>query len=168
MTARGLSRDEVAQIYRKYGCFMHRRARLVTRDDALAEDAVHEALVKLLQNGQALREAEQPLSWLLRVVERASIDQLRRGKHLHRAAPIDETVNQMAAHPSVDLEARNSVLRVLGTLADEDQRIAMLAFVDGLSQGQIAERVGYSRVTINKRLQSIREHARRATSEVSA
>ena len=42
---------------------------------------------------------------------------------------------------------------------DKARQIAILAFVDGFSQGQIAERLGWSRQTINKKLKQIRETA---------
>lgn len=153
----GLSRDEVSRIYERYGCFLQRRARLITRDAALAEDAVHEALLNLMRSGAEYRNASHPLRWLHTVVDRSSIDQLRRGKRLRDAAALDDPSARNVAHPGVDLEARDSVLKVLAKLGEVDQKIAILAFVDGMSQGQIAEEVGYSRVTINKRLQAIRE-----------
>ncbi len=38
-------------------------------------------------------------------------------------------------------------------------RIALLLFVDGMSQGEIADEVGVSRVTVNKKVQAIRARA---------
>ncbi len=161
MSQEGLSSEEVSRVYERYGCFLLRRARLITRDAALAEDAVHEALVKLMKSGAGYRTAAHPLRWLHTVVDRCSIDQLRRGKRLRQAAALDDPSARKVAHPNVDLEARDSVLRVLGEMSDVDQRIAISAFVDGMSQGQIADEVGYSRVTVNKRLQAIKESAKR-------
>jgi RNA polymerase sigma-70 factor, ECF subfamily len=160
LDATGLSRDEVSRIYERYGFFLQRRARLITRDAALAEDAVHDALVHLMRSGAGYRAANHPLRWLHTVVDRSSIDQLRRGKHLRNAAALDDPSARQVAHPNVDVEARDSVLKVLAQLGDVDQKIAILAFVDGMSQGEIADEVGYSRVTINKRLQAIRESAK--------
>lgn len=160
MPETGLGREEVGRIYERYGCFLRRRAWLITRDAALAEDAVHEALVKLMKSGAGYRSADHPLRWLHAVVDRSSIDQLRRGKRLRTAAALDDPAARRAEHPDVDIEARDSVLKALGTLGEVDQRIAILSFIDGMSQSQIGEEVGYSRVTVNKRLQTIRESAR--------
>lgn len=150
----------MGRIYERYGCFLRRRACLITRDAALAEDAVHEALVKLMKSGAGYRSADHPLRWLHAVVDRSSIDQLRRGKHLRTAAALDDPAARRLEHPNVDVEARDSVLKALATLGEVDQRIAILSFIDGMSQSQIGQEVGYSRVTVNKRLQAIREAAR--------
>jgi RNA polymerase sigma factor (sigma-70 family) len=154
----GLTRAELAGIYRRYGAFLRRRARLVTRDSALAEDALQEACINLLRSGAGLREAKHPLAWLYRVVDRASLDQLRRGKRLRHAAPFED-LDALGPPPGVDHDLRLRVLEVLGELDAEAAEIAIAAFVDGMTQGEIAEELGYSRVTINKRVQAIRARA---------
>ncbi len=159
MPPSGLTSAEVTQIYSRYGFLLLRRARLITRDVALAEDAVHEALIQLLSSGAGFREATHPLRWLQVVVDRKSIDQLRRGKHVRGAATLDDPELQALAHPGVDVEARDAALKFLGELDATDQRIVVAAYVDGMSQEQIALEVGFSRVTVNKRLQAIKRDA---------
>ena len=44
-------------------------------------------------------------------------------------------------------------------IADEERVIALLLFVDGLTQGEISERLGWSRQTINKKAKFIRQLA---------
>lgn len=158
---RGLTRSEVADLYRRYGAFLRRRARLITRDAALAEDALQEACLNLLRAGATFREAKQPLGWLYRVIDRASLDQLRRGKRLRSAACFEELdgVAGLAPPPGVDADTRLRALEVLAELGREEAEIAILAFVDGMTQSEIAEELGYSRVTINKRLQAVRQRA---------
>jgi RNA polymerase sigma factor (sigma-70 family) len=65
------------------------------------------------------------------------------------------------AHPAVDIEARDAALKLLGTLSEQEMQIAVLLFVDGMSQGEIAEEVGISRVTVNKKIQALRARAER-------
>lgn len=154
----GLTRAEVGGLYRRYGALLRRRARLVTRDPALAEDALQEACLNLLRSGSGLRDARQPVAWLYRVVDRASLDQLRRGKRLRLAAPFED-LDALAPPHCVDQDLRLRVLELLGDLDDESAEIALMAFVDGMTQGEIAEELGYSRVTVNKRVQAIRARA---------
>ena len=85
----GLSRSEVTEVHRRYGFFLHRRCRLLLRDVALADDALQEVYVKLLRTGGAMREAKHPMRWLHRVCDHACFDQLRRGKRIRHATPID-------------------------------------------------------------------------------
>ena len=63
------------------------------------------------------------------------------------------------AHPAVDIEARDAVLKLLGTMTEQEMQIAVLLFVDGMSQGEIAAEVGVSRVTVNKKIQALRARA---------
>jgi RNA polymerase sigma factor (sigma-70 family) len=64
-----------------------------------------------------------------------------------------------SVHPAVQIELRDAVQRLLGTLDEQEMRIAVLLVLDGLSQGEIAEEVGVSRVTVNKKVQTIRSRA---------
>ncbi len=156
-----LTNAEVAQIYRRYGYFMQRRCRLLLRESAAADDALQEAFMKVMAHGATLRTVDRPLRWLLRVAERCCFDQMRRNRR-HLALPLatdGEGVEPI--HPGVDPVLRSAVLSLIARLDDDDQQIAIMAFVEGMSQGEIAQDIGRSRVTVNKRVQAIRERAER-------
>jgi RNA polymerase sigma factor (sigma-70 family) len=57
--------------------------------------------------------------------------------------------------------------RFLGTLEPEAQEIALCAFIEGMSQSEIADELGYSRVTINKRVQALKQQAQAFTGAAS-
>jgi RNA polymerase sigma factor (sigma-70 family) len=158
----GLTSAEVTDLYRRYGFFLRRRCLLLIRDTQLADDAMHEAFVRLLLKGGPLREATHPLAWIHRVVDQCCFDQLRRGKRLRGAESLGDEHDRIGSHPGVALEIRDAVLGFLRELDERDQSIAVMAFVDGMSQGEIAEELGVSRITVNKRVQGIRERAGRA------
>jgi RNA polymerase sigma-70 factor (ECF subfamily) len=148
----------VSALYAKYGFFLRRRCRTILRDDALADDALQEAFVKVLRNEGALREVEEPLRWLYRVVDRCCFDALRKRRRSVES-PSDDDEEGASAHPGVAIELRDAVLRLLATFGEDEMQIALLLFVDGMSQGEIAEEMGVSRVTVNKRIQTIRARA---------
>ena len=56
--------------------------------------------------------------------------------------------------------AVGAVVESLERLDDAQRSLAIMLFVDGLSQGEAAEELGMSRVTINKRAQDIRAQLR--------
>jgi RNA polymerase sigma-70 factor (ECF subfamily) len=153
-----LRTTSVSALYAKYGFFLRRRCRTILRDDALADDALQEAFVKVLRNEGALREVEEPLRWLYRVVDRCCFDALRKRRRSVES-PSDDDEGGASAHPGVAIEMRDAVLRLLATFGDDEMQIALLLFVDGMSQGEIAEEMGVSRVTVNKRIQAIRARA---------
>ncbi|HEV3193874.1 MAG TPA: sigma-70 family RNA polymerase sigma factor [Polyangiaceae bacterium] len=159
--AAALTHDEATALYRRYGFFLRRRCALLVRDAGLVDDAMQEAFMRFIRSGAELREMEQPLWWLYRVVDRCCFDQLRRGKRLRHADPIEQHTDAAFAHPGVAIEIRDAVLSLLTELDDRERNIAVLAFVDGMTQGEIAAELGTSRVTVNKKIQGIRERALR-------
>ena len=120
---------------------------------------MQELLSVLLRRGEGLRGAESPYRWLCRAADRTCIDLLRRGRHLRTAVDIDD-LDPIGVAPGMDPEARCAVAESLATLDDEQQSLAIMLFVDGLTQGQAAEELGISRVTVNKRAQAIRTRLR--------
>ncbi len=152
--AAGLSNAEVAEVYRVYGALVLRRCRLVLRDAALADDALQEVFVKVMRYGAELRTVDAPLRWLYRVADRCCFDLLAKAKR-RRESELD--VDLAGAHPEAGLVSRQVWRGLLAKLNDADRQLAVLAFVDELSQGEIADEIGCSRQTVNKRLGLIRE-----------
>jgi len=151
----GLSASEVAELYRRYGFVLGRRARLFLRDDALAQDAVQELLAVLLKRGESVREADSTYRGLCRALDRVCLDLLRRTKRTREALPLDD-VDTIGPAPGIDAVARRAVLESLEKLGEREQTIPIAVFVDGVTQGEVASELGCSRVTINKHVQRIR------------
>lgn len=78
---------------------------------------------------------------------------------MRNALDID-ALDPVGAAPGVDPEARCAALESLEKLDGDQQMLAIMLFVDGLSQGEAADELGLSRVTINKRAQEIRARLR--------
>jgi RNA polymerase sigma-70 factor, ECF subfamily len=156
-----VTRDELATLYTQYGFFLKRRCCVILRDSAAAEDALQDVFVKVMKSEESLASLEQPLAWLYRIVHRVCLDMIRRRK-VRKAEDLETAQYEIelgAPHPSVSSEERDWATRFLGTLDDEAQEIALCAFVEGMSQSQIADELGYSRVTINKRVQALKQQA---------
>lgn len=154
----GLTNQEVAEVYRQYGHLLLRRCRLLLRDPALADDALQEVFIKVMRYGGELRHAEVKVRWLYRVADRCCFDLLKKRK---QRAEVDAPVEEVGPHPAVQLELRDAAIKVLHRLNSKERRIAVMAFVDGMSQEAIASETGWSRQTINKKLQAIRKRAGR-------
>jgi RNA polymerase sigma-70 factor (ECF subfamily) len=152
--------EELAELYCKYGFLLRRRCRMLLGDDAAADDALQEVFVKFLQSQDELFAAQNRVAWMYRVVDRSCLDLLRRRK-VRRAEPLHLHEDVAARHPGVDIEARNAVLRLLGELTDAEYEVAVLAYVDGMNQTDIAAALGLSRPTIWKRLTAVRERVTR-------
>jgi RNA polymerase sigma-70 factor (ECF subfamily) len=160
-----LTSEEAARLYQQYGYFLLRRCRTILRDRSVADDALQQAFEKVLRSGGAVRRADQPLRWLYRVVDRCCFDILRRRRRILESSA--EAMTGSTCHPDVGIEARDAALKLLATMSEQEMAIAVLLFVDGMSQGEIAEEVGVSRVTVNKRVQVLRARAERALGRAS-
>jgi RNA polymerase sigma-70 factor (ECF subfamily) len=161
----GLNNAEVEDLYRRYGFFLRRRCLLLLRSAALADDALQETFLKLIRNGGGVRSADHPLRWLYRVAERTCFDHLRNGKKLRNVETLDDVANELPCCPGTTPELRRMAIDILEVLNEEHQRIAAMAFVDGMTHQEIADELGYSRMTIIKRVAHIREQAERTTRE---
>lgn len=157
----GLSNREVVDLHRRYGLLLRRRCLMLLRDPAHVDDAFQEMFLKLMRAGAPVRSAEEPLRWLYRVVDRTCFDLLRKTKHARRAAPIDDVLDELPAHSGLEAEVRRAAMELLDALGEEDQRIAVMAFLDGMNQREIADELGYSRMTIIKRMARLRERVER-------
>ena len=154
----GASNEELAQLYRRYGFLLQRRCRTLLRDSAAADDALQDAFIKIMNATQALHSAENPIAWMYCVVDRCCFDQLRRTK-VRRTEAINGDEDRHAVHPGVDVEARDAALRILNQLSEAEYEVAVMAYVDGMSQVEIAAALGLSRPTIWKRLTQVRKRA---------
>lgn len=152
----GLDSAAVTKLYEKYGFFVRRRCTLLLRDNALADDALQETFLKLMKSGRPILEAEHPMRWLYRVADRACLDLLRRTKRSRQATPIDDVAGELL-HPGDEPDVRRRAIELLDVLDEEQQRVCVMAFVDGMTQQEIADELGVSRVTIVKRVAGIRE-----------
>jgi RNA polymerase sigma-70 factor (ECF subfamily) len=160
-----LTPEEAALLYEKYGFFLLRRCRTLLRDAASADDALQQAFERILRSGGAVKQASAPLRWLYRVVDRCCYDVLRSRRRSIESLESDEVGK--TAHPAVDIEARDAALKLLGMMTEQEMQIAVLLFVDGMSQGEIADEVGVSRVTVNKKIQALRARAEQYSGRAS-
>ncbi len=161
-----LDRAEVSAIYRSYGHLMRRRCRVVLRDEALADDALQDTLIKLLRYGGSFREAESPVRYLYRACDRACFDQFNRRRDRREVPPLPNDQRRVEA-PAVQVEIRDAVTHFLSDLDTRERSVAVMAFVDGMNQGEIAGETGWSRQTINKKLKMLRQRARVALGGVA-
>lgn len=117
----------------------------IVRDRQMAEDVVQDAFVKVWQAaGSYSPEAGRPMTWLIAVTRNRAIDVVRRRREAPVTAAEDGLdVLELIADPR-DREAemmdaeRLSVC--LGQLDATHRRCFVLAYMDGLSRDELAQR----------------------------
>ena len=123
----------------------------VLRDRALAEDAVQEAfLAAWRQAGKYRPDGAKPASWLLTIVHRRAVDQVRSQQRrsydqIDLAAPVAEDAAVNAMPTAAWVRAG------LDRLPPPDREVLELAYFAGLTQPQIAKRLQTPLGTIKSR-----------------
>ncbi len=145
----------LAELYDRYGRAAYGLALRVTRDPALAEDAVQEAFLAVWRTAaRFVPERAKARTWILTLVHRRAVDTVRREQR-RRAEPLEA-----AAEPSVEgVEEdawlhlqRERVQEALRRLPDAQREAIELAYYGGFSQSELAERLGQPLGTIKSRM----------------
>lgn len=148
-----LSNAEIAEIHRCYFDRLLRRGRAILRDRAAAEDAVQDLFIKLICHGRAYRVAENKLSWLYRSLTNCCFEIQRRGA---RYCPSPIELRDGGFDPQAAFLSTIAISRALGRLPAAQRRLAVRVLVEGASQEEIAQEVGWSRQTVNMKVQAVR------------
>ncbi len=138
----------LAELYDRYGRIAYSLIVRVVRDGALAEDLVQETFLRVWNRAQGFDAQRGALGpWLLAVARNRAIDYLRSASGRERNAMELEEVD----HPSlfVDMERdilasdRARIIRAaLEKLAPKHRQVIELAYFEGLTQTEMAERMG--------------------------
>jgi RNA polymerase sigma-70 factor (ECF subfamily) len=151
------------ELYRRHAAAVFARCRYLLREEEAARDAAQDVFVRALRAIEELRTSASPTAFLLRMTTNHCLNLLRAS----RAAWRDE-VARMARERTerhVEPDSRELVRALLGTAGAEEQEVAVLYFVDELTQAEIAEATGRSLPTIRKRLRDFLAAARGALRE---
>lgn len=132
--------------------------RRVLRDQEAAAEVLQEVF------WQVWREASRydpkrgsPEAWVVMRAKARAIDRLRSIRRQGRTfvAPLDESVarrdDEQAENPAVLAEERGLVQKALAQLPEPQRRVIELAFYDGLTQSEIAARLGEPLGTVKTR-----------------
>jgi RNA polymerase sigma-70 factor (ECF subfamily) len=150
-----VERDAIAELYRRHGPMVLRRARALLRDEQAALDALQEVFVRALSSGARFRGDASPATWLYRIATNHCLNLLRdvsRRRALweeHGARGEPETTAATA-------ESRLQIAQIVEHVRPELQEIAFYYFVDQMNHEEIAEILGVSRRTVGHRLDEFR------------
>jgi RNA polymerase sigma-70 factor (ECF subfamily) len=133
-------------------------------DAPLAEEVVQEVFLKLwTRPDRYSAERGSFASWLLSLVHHRCIDELRRRSRTEVALDDVATgsVLDVAPDPELDpgdqvtlLEQRRAVRQALATIPPNSRQILELAYFGGLSQSEIAARLGQPLGTVKTRMRA--------------
>lgn len=156
-----LPKHEVAELYRRTGVLVLRRCLLILAEKAEAEDVMQEVFIRLMRYGTFSKADQVPLAWLYRTAERCCFDRLRRLKREPAGIPEDKLQLLTSPGGGAQHEAAELVLRFFHKLDGKLRQVALMHYLDGLPQEQIASQTGWSRRTVGKKIKKLRQRAQR-------
>jgi len=150
--ARRLQKREeraMADLYDRYGRLAWSVIVAIVRDTSLAEDLVQETFLRVWNRIQFFEPGRGALGpWLLAIARNRAIDHMRSvGSRMNRGS----VELDIASHPSLFVDMERELVnkdhgRLIGEalkkLSANQQRVIELAYYEGLSQTEMAERMG--------------------------
>jgi RNA polymerase sigma-70 factor (ECF subfamily) len=137
---------DLERLFREHWPRAYRAARLVTGDDAAAEDIAQEAFLAAVRNLDHFDRRRPFGPWLHRIVVNRAIDWTR-ARRLRREVELGE---YLPAPPEPDVNGDG--LARIGELGPEQRAVVVLRYVLEYTPGEIAEILDLPRGTVNSRL----------------
>jgi RNA polymerase sigma-70 factor (ECF subfamily) len=153
----GRDAQALADLYDRFAPVALALAGRILGDRSEAEDVLQIVFTRVWQEaGRYDPSKGSPAAWLLSWVRNGAIDRLRRREALHRA-----TLHSADAAPAAredggsQLDAsdeRQKLARAVADLPADQRQVIELAYFEGLSQTQIAQRLGEPLGTVKTRM----------------
>ena len=155
------ARDEaaLAQLYDRYPTILFGLLMRILNNREEAEDVLQETFLQVWRKAADFDESRgRPFTWLVTLARSRAIDRLRTLASRERVAEagareVSEEISD-AATDALKSEQRGLVSDALAKLPDEQKRPIMLAYFDGLTQSEIATRLGAPLGTVKTRMRT--------------
>jgi RNA polymerase sigma-70 factor, ECF subfamily len=148
----------MAQLYERYAPAIYAHCRRLLGGSAAARDATQEAFVRVLMRNRDLQPGDEALRYLYRTATNVCINVLRQRGVRDRAVP---EIAVRAAPENREPHGDRQFVRLLLERVDETGgAIAVMHFVDGMSQVEIAATLGITRRTVFNRLKQLERLAK--------
>jgi RNA polymerase sigma-70 factor (ECF subfamily) len=162
LMARLVLRDAGAleALYDRHARAVYSLALRLLADRAAAEEVVQDCFLKLWRAPHTYQpQRGKPLTWLLGITHHRAVDELRRRRVERRV--VEHTVNGDTHEFAISedpLQAlwrdadRETVTNALGALPPEQRLVLQLAYYDGMTQVEIADRLSQPLGTVKTRM----------------
>lgn len=156
--AKRLQRKEpqaMADLYDRFGRLAYSVILSVVRDPSIAEDLVQETFLRVWNRAQIFEAGRGALGpWLLTIARNRAIDHIRSASSRMQKNSFEFDARE---HPSLFVDMEREVFntdhariirKAIAQLNENQQKVIELAYYEGLSQTEMAERMGQPLGTI--------------------
>ena len=146
---------DIAALYERHAPAIYAHCRRLLGSAPAGRDALQESFVRVLQHHRVLGPGDQALRYLYRTSTNVCINLLRQRSVRERAAPlIAAQIN--AAQSNQPVPGDREFVRMLLDQCDETAvAVALMHFIDGMTQVEVAATLGITRRTVYNRIRKI-------------
>ncbi len=149
----------LAQIYDRYAPTLFGMMLRILHSRAEAEDVLQEVFLQVWQHASQFDEERgRPFTWLATIAHSRAIDRLRSLDSRQRAATRAAFEHAEEQGDAVDdvfrMERTEVVRRALNEIPEGQKQVLLLAYFEGLTQSEIAERTKEPLGTVKTRMRS--------------
>jgi RNA polymerase sigma-70 factor (ECF subfamily) len=149
-------------LYDRHGTLIYSMAKRVVGDEHVAEDITQEVFLRVWRQPERyVAEKGGFVTWLLSVTRNRAVDLLRTRQRRRRleATSLEQQERELPCDgvpdPALSAELadqRRTVLAALATLSQEQRQVIDLAYFGGLTQREVAHRLGQPLGTVKTRI----------------
>ncbi len=152
-------RHAFEQLYRRYARSVFGLALRRLGDRGRAEDAVQEAFASVWRSARTYRPERGPgAPWLYAVARNAIVDRARVRREVPSELPEEASAEAGPAEHAESGWVRWRVHRALEELPEREREVVTLAYWSGLSQSEVAGRLGIPLGTVKTRTRAALAH----------
>jgi RNA polymerase sigma-70 factor (ECF subfamily) len=153
-------REAFSQLYDRFSSLVYTLAMRMLRMPSDAEDLLQEVFVQVWH--QANRYSEErgsPEAWIINIARSRAIDKLRSIRRMERSFVLTDDPAKAESSDNVESSAAESETKLtmnsaLTSLPEAQRKVLELAYFDGLSQTEIADRLQEPLGTVKTRMRS--------------
>jgi RNA polymerase sigma-70 factor (ECF subfamily) len=152
--------EALSALYDRYAPVLFGLSVRILRDARDAEDVLQEVFIQVYRDAPRYEpERASPRTWLFTIARSRALDRLRSvraaGRHLHEQEPpaVEESA-PVAGVPQEQVLLARHVETQLAKLTDKERCVLRLAYYDGYTQEEIAEKLDEPLGTIKSRTRS--------------
>lgn len=158
--------EKIKELYRIYEQPMFRIAFAILHNNAMAEDAVSDAFIRIIDKLDKLKAPDSPKTklYIVKTIKSTSINIYRKNRRLfERELPVDDSILQI---PDSMQNVESSVIESLSTspaavilskLNDTDRRIVTMRCRDEKSWKEVAASLSLTESNVRKRFERTRK-----------
>jgi RNA polymerase sigma-70 factor (ECF subfamily) len=153
-------RDAFSQLYDRFSTLVFSLAMRMLKARSDAEDLLQEVFVQVWRQAENYSaERGSPEAWIINIARSRAIDKIRSIRRMEKSFVLTDDPARAESSDNVESSAAESEARMamnsaLANLPETQRRVLELAYFDGLTQTEIANRLAEPLGTVKTRMRS--------------